>query len=528
MSSSVSATGTKSTRPVDAAPGRFHPTQTLLMLLPYLVIVIGWSVLSWGYRWYGNPDGVVYALMARRMAEGDFGNAVLPYWGPLYPALAAPFVALGVHEFLALRIVHLLAALATIPILRRLCLRAGAGYTASGLAVTAAALLLSAAVRGLYPDVLFMPLIVGCLSLALAGASLRAGLLVGVLGGLAYLAKAVALPYVCALLAMVFVLKLISERGSARETVRMIAGAAVALVVVAGPWVAVVSADTGRLSISAAGEFNAELVAPGSWGTPLKYPGLYATDEATLTPWEHPEDLTVFKNPQEVDASRSSGDNHLENTIAQAGDAADIFLRRWTPVWALAVVGTVLALRLPARQRTVALGSLMAGLGFAAGMSLLIVVERYLWFPMLALLPAAAVGLDAITLRLQSKMVRSINWLWAARGAAVLWLTVIAVGLAPGAFRLWNIHSEVWVLADQIRQGDPVSGSLVGASDWTRTQLLAFLVDVPYAGLIDPNASSSETEAQLEEVGAGAVVLWPGQEGEVPPDSPPVLERLDR
>ncbi len=500
--------------------------------MPYLVVAVVWSVLTWGNRWFVNPDGGVYAVMARRIAEGAVGDAVLAYWSPLFPVLAAPFVALGIQEFMALRLVLLLGALATIPILRRLCLRAGASPTASGLATTAGALLIGVASGlGLHPDVVFIPLILGCLSMALVGATLRAGLLVGVLGGLAYLTKAVALPYVAALLAMVLVLRLISEQGSGRGTLRMIAGAAIALALTAGPWIAVISAQSGHITISTAGEFNTELVAPGSWGNPLSFPGLYATPEGSFTPWEHPADLTVFRTSPENEEASPSGGNRVGNAVAQARVGAGSLLRRWTPVGVVAVVGMVVALRLPPRQRTVALGSLFAGAGFAAGMALLIVIERYLWFPMLALLPAAAVGLDAIGRWLQPRLVRSAGWLWAARGVAVLWLTLIAIGLVPAAFRLWNAHSEVWQLADQINQGEPVSGSLAGASDWSRSQLLAFLVDLPYAGLIDPSAPPSETEAQLAEVGAGAVVVWPGEAGEtgeLPPGSPPELERLDR
>ncbi len=532
MITSVSTTRGGPASVASASPRRLPWVPTLLTYLPYLVFVAGWLVLTWGLRWYGNPDGVVYALMARRMAQGDFDDAVLAYWSPLYPALAAPFVALGLQEFLALRLVHLLAALATIPILRRLCLRAGASSMASGLATTAGALLLSAAVRGLYPDVLFMPLILGCLSLALAGASIPAGLLVGFLGGLAYLSKAVALPYVGALLAMVLVLKLISERGSARGTLRMIAGAVVALAVTAGPWVAVVSAETGQVAISAARGFNARLVAPGSWGNPMGYPRLYSLPEGAITPWERPADLTVFKDLPEGEAVPStSNEGRFENTLAQAQVAAGSLLRRWTPVAVLAMVGMVAALRSPPRRRTAALGSLLAGAGFAAGMTLLIVIERYLWFPMLALLPAAALGLDAIARWLQPRIARSTGWFWVAHGAAALWLALIAACLAPIPFTLWNTDREVWLFADQIRQGEALSGSIAGASDWHRSQLLAFLVDVPYAGLIDPSAPPSETKAQLADVGAGAVVVWPGEEGEageLPPGSPPLLERLER
>ncbi len=529
MSSSVSARENGPPGLSDTSRGRFRMVATLLTFLPYLVVAVGWSVLTWGNRWFVNPDGGVYAVMARRIAQGDFSEAVLAYWSPLFPVLAAPLVALGVQEFMALRLVLLFGALVTMPVLRRLCLRTGASSNAAGLATTAGALLMgTASGLGVHPDVVFIPLILGCLSLALAGASIRAGLLVGVLGGLAYLAKAVALPYVGALLVMVLILRLISERGSSRGTLRMIAGAVVALALTAGPWVAVVSAQTGHVSISAAGEFNATLVSPGSWGNPLSFPGLYAPPEGTFTPWEHPEDLTVFSDSPEVDAAPSpSGNNRLENTIAQARVAAGSLLRRWTPVGILAVVGIVVSLRLHPRERTVALGSVLAGAGFAAGMALLIVIERYLWFPMLALLPAAAVGLDAVTRWLQPRLVRGVGWLWVARGAAALWLTVIAVGLAPVAFGLWNTHRDVWLLADQIRQGEPLSGSIAGASDWSRSQLLAFLVGVPYAGLIDPSAPRSETEAQLAEVGASAVVIWPSEDGELPPGSPPLLQRVD-
>ncbi len=543
MTLSPAPSGATALTPPPEAPAA-HPLLPpwIGTLLPYLVVVLGWLGLSWGNRWFVNPDGGVYAVMARRIAEGNLADAVLAYWSPLYPVLAAPFVALGVQEFVALRLVGLIAALASVPSVRRLCTRAGAGIGSANLAATAGALLLCAAsVFGLYPDIVFIPLILGCLTMALTGVTLRAGLIAGGLAGLAYLAKAVALPYVGALFVLVLVLRLLSERGARRAVLRLMAGAALTLVLTAGPWIGVLTVSTGQPTISTAGEFNAKLVVPGSWGNPLSYPGLYVPPNDGFTPWERPSDLPIFVNPPTTgtdssDVSTPTPPSRVENAVSQAKVAAGSLLRRWTPVGLLAVIGLVSCFRRPARQRTVVLGSALAGAGFAAGMALLIVIERYLWFPMLALLPAAALGLDAISGWLRPRIASSARALWLARGAATLWLTLIAVGLAPVALLHWNTDREVWRFAEQVNQSEPLSGALAGASDWERTQLLAFLTGVDYAGLADPETPLADLEGELRRVGASAIVLWPGdptREGTpgtppraAPAGGDPVLERL--
>ena len=449
----------------------------------FVLLVTAWLVTLPGLRWYANPDGVSYLSLAERWVIGDVATAVNGYWSPLYSWLLAPLLAVGVPPLLAARAVLLLAALLALLALRRLLLAADVSPRSRGVVLlTAVPLLVLMSGWGLYPDLLAVAVLLEALHQLTAPGfrhGLRAPLLAGLLGGAAFLTKAFALAYFPALLVVVGLLHLRSR--SRPTTVRLLRASLVAggaFAVVAVSWIGVLSATYGELTVSTAGEFNAELI--GSDGHGFQQPGLYPVPHPEATSaWEVPPELGVVEDADpDPDLGSGSGSPDVLDRLERVGeglaDAVASGARRVTVPALVALFALPVLVR---RGRfddatVVRLGVLAAGALLVGGYALVFVIERYLWFGMLALLVLTGVGLD----RLRSRPVRS------AVVAALLLVTTLGVvnRLAPR----WGEHRDVHVVAARL---DGLDGGIALADgDWSHALLLAYLEDTTFHGTTGP------------------------------------------
>ena len=173
----------------------------------------------------------------------------------------------------------------TLVALRRLALAAGVSEPVTdGMRLVASPILVWASLFRLGPDLLIVPLLLAWCGVVLGPGFSRArtaGLQADALAAAAYLAKAYALPFLAVHGLLAFGAQAqLAGSPTARRRVLANAGVAVAtLAVLAGPWIATVSAAYGRPTFTTAAGFNAALVSPGSDGNPLNEPGLYARVE---------------------------------------------------------------------------------------------------------------------------------------------------------------------------------------------------------------------------------------------------------
>ena len=564
----MTTTDEVTSRPWSAAPrtrpaGRSGGHGRWVALPALAVLLVAELALLPGLRWQVNPDGVVYASLAEHVVAGRLADAVTGYWSPLLPGLAAPLVAVGVDALTALRVVLLAGAAAAVLGAERLLADVGAGPALRAVLTTAAVpVTLLGALFGLYPDVLLGAALLWGLRLAVRADGARAGLGAGAVLGLAYLAKAVGLPAALALLVVVAVVRLGLRVGAPRELVRVVAAAAAGLALVAGPWVVAVSLSVGQPTIGTAGAFNAALVEPGVAGHPLLFAGLYPpADPDVTTPWERPEGLPVPRaddppglsappapgtspGPGATGASGASGAlgvtvvDRVTNALDQGRVAAGSLVRRGWPLALPALAGLALAVRtlvrsrrsprpaddgkaapdgVPLRPAALVLAAVGVAAALVVGTSGVVVVERYLWFPLLALLVPTGLALALLGRR-------------APRAAVALALAAAlgqAVAFGPTLADRWDEDRDVWRLAadrcgpDLADRGAPgLPGPVAGVSDWERSQLLAHLCGVDYLGLTGPVTPLPTAERAAADAGAAVLVVWPGEPAAGQRDAP--------
>jgi hypothetical protein len=229
--------------------------------------------MSWHFRWILDPDGTCYLDIAKAYLRADWPMAINSYWSPLFSWLiAACFGVLHPQPISEIPILHglilgaFVAGMAAwewlfrewerwqgppaMPILMEF-----AGYASllwSGVALRALALST--------PDILLLPIFLSVSALLVrirAGrGGMREALAFGGVLGLGFLAKAA---FVAAI--PLALLALASSCGGWRD--KRTAAAAVALLLVAGPFVGLMSAAKGHPTLGDAGWLNYSWVVDG-------------------------------------------------------------------------------------------------------------------------------------------------------------------------------------------------------------------------------------------------------------------------
>ena len=270
---------------------------TLLAAAPLALIMLAYAsvfiALLPHCRHQINPDGVGYIRLATYWASGHYHDAVNGYWAPLLPWLLIPFARAGADMLWACKVITGLGGLALTCAAWYLYGRFGLSATARGLATAAtAAMALDMATAVITPDIIAAALLTFYFGLTVAGPGPRSPVRLltwGALGGLAYLAKSYALPFVA--LHFVVMVVLAAFRSGESRPVRVVARSVLwfglGTAFVAGPWIGALSWKYGRPTFSTTSGIAHAVVAPGNEGA-HPFDGFRIPSGEALSYWEDP------------------------------------------------------------------------------------------------------------------------------------------------------------------------------------------------------------------------------------------------
>lgn len=266
------------------------------LLLAIGCCLLGAAVVGYCQRDHFNADFVAYATIAQRVlacwrGELPFADVVAGYWAPLYSWAMAPLLALGASDLLAGRLVLVVAGLGYLVAVDRLLFHLRRHGATAGSAAAArgefvhTAVLTGATVQAtlwaqylLDPDLLGAAFSMAALATIAGGGAAPSGprcFGVGLLAGCAYLGKSFQLPFLTVLVPVA--LWWLPARAATgvgapwsvpRWWPRVLAAAGGGLLI-ALPWIALLTARYGRLTISTAGPANHANVGPGVRGQDL-------------------------------------------------------------------------------------------------------------------------------------------------------------------------------------------------------------------------------------------------------------------
>jgi len=287
---------------VISSPLSWH---TSLIAAAYLVQIVLAVKSVWLAREVVHPDAVSYIRIAQYHLSGQTDLMISGYWSPLLSWLIVPWLLVFDEPLLAARAA--VAVSAVVFLFGCFCVLRAVRLPGTAIVLgTWIAAFVGVAWSEIFitPDLLMTGLF-GCgTSLILSDrwvANDRTALGAGTVLGAAYLAKAVALPVSALMIVALAATNVVVYRTSLRKTVRATAIFGVGFLIVAGPWIGILSYKYGHLVFSTSGPIAHALVGPPDMAR--GHPGqlhFYKPDTGRVATWEDPTNLPYnYWSPRE-------------------------------------------------------------------------------------------------------------------------------------------------------------------------------------------------------------------------------------
>ena len=508
-----------------------HPLVRLLLV--YLLVCS--AALPW-YLHRVGPDAVSYLTIAQKYRAGDFHNAVNGYWSPLLSWLIAPLLCLGVAPEVTAKCLQIAIGAGVLSIVwwlgKRLQLSEVVRVLTTLCLVPAVVMY---ALSDTTPDLLVAGLLLAYLGVVIGADYPRSpwqGAACGLLGALAYLAKAYAFPFFLSHFIAVSGYLFLRRRSSGEELRRLAAGTAAGLLVfalLAGGWAGLISRKYSRITIGTTGAYQFSL---SNRGHPTEVGGLYPPANASaVSAWEDPSDLrgptrnTATKpavkpkaestaepavkptaKPTAKPKAKPVGNGwpfaHMLHRIYGNGIRYMGTLFRLSPVSPFILLGLLVSCwivpRGAVRDRcAILLGTLLL---YPSGYLMIFINERFFWI--ITFLLSVSAGLLATTLPFLRRNPWHTCWAVVAALSFTLWPAWIL-------FRLWHhVLEETPAVAAQLRPVLAPGTRIASDREWGITNSIAFHLNARYYGLLRTDCSAEEQESQLREHRIQYLMLW--------------------
>lgn len=473
--------------------------QKYRLMVASLIYLVCCLLLYPAYRFIFDDDGIGYMMVTRRMAEGDWHNAINGYWSPLHSWLAFPLVKAGLTEITAFRITNWILGYLMLVWIFRLSNRTSlTGGLKTALLLVSIPVTIHFAIYEVAADVLFCWLVLVYVDLITREnffQSLRLNLLCGVLGALLYFSKTYAFPFFLlhfALMQFWFFRQSAATEKKRWITRNLAAGIGIFLLM-SGPWIAILYQKYHILTIGYSGKINQDV-------------HLYSrqlTTDALMTPPPYPDAPSTWEDPISIPMERTPGEYFFRPDIlvkqarlflTNVIRGVDAFNR--LSFLSLAILFGMGIFLQQQRDRVPGIFFFTALL-LPLGYLLVFIESRYIWPVGLLLLIGGACLLQSILSRMR------IRGKWAIACWAIFFGSFLLRPLDQLKDAV-NGNRELFQLADFAREKH-ITGKYVTAdnADYSMVPKLAFLTRSSTWSLLRSGVSWEETLQAMRSNGIG-------------------------
>ncbi|GJL60551.1 MAG: hypothetical protein NPIRA03_34080 [Nitrospirales bacterium] len=253
-----------------------------------LLIWAGWVNQDWI-----STDGISYIRIAQYYASGQFDLAISGYWGPMLSWIMVPLLGFVEEPLSAAQMAMALSAIVYLAGCMAIFRNLGIGSSGVLVALGIVAFFsVHWAVQAITPDLLMSGILCLAISRTLhpdwcdkPSVQFSAGLLFGA----AYLAKAPGLPFAFLLIMAAGLLWTVSQQISPMRALRSATISFLGLMLIAGPWILVLSLKYEKLVFStSAGISHAVMGPPGVGRGHPTFSDFVIPDQGRLSSWEDP------------------------------------------------------------------------------------------------------------------------------------------------------------------------------------------------------------------------------------------------
>lgn len=358
------------------------------------------------YPFYGyifDDDGIGYMMVARRLAEGDWHNAINGYWSPLHSWIALPLIKTGMTEITAFRISNWIIGLLILVWIHRLSNKTGLTDRIKAiLLLVCIPIVIHYAIYEVAADVLFCWLALVYTDIITEEhffGKARLNLLCGLVAALLYYSKAYAFPFFLLHFTLVQCWFYFNSGGPERMQwfLRNLALAFGSFLVLTAPWIWILYEKYDELTFGYSGRLNQDV-------------HLYSrqvTSNALVYPPPYPDSPGFWEDPWFIPVQRTPGEHFFRADILVK--QVRLFLTNviraveafgYLSCLALATLFAMGIYLMQQRNRVLFL-FLLTCVILPAGYLLVFIEPRYIWPVSLILLISGSFLLQIILRRLQ-------------------------------------------------------------------------------------------------------------------------------
>ena len=449
------------------------------------------------YQYKLFPDSISYLTISQKYLSGDFSGAINAYWPPLFSWLLVPFQWCGFSPLVSVKLLHLFVGFFTIIGTNRLSYRFDLPEKIRVMVLlTLIPIVLQFSLTFITPDFLLVCLLVYYFAIIFQEdypKRTKAGVLCGVLGGVAYLCKTYSFPFFIihfpALNLMHFLkCNAVDEK---KRTVRSFLSGMVAFSMVSGIWIGIISIKSQELTIGTTVKYNLALTGPNKTHLSRGTKDFVSPPNKTaVAAWENPAAYEIQS------WSPWQSWNNFKHEVKHVSDNF-YYLTITFLGFSLLSVSIVLAYIIwciPIRlwkPRTSVIFPLFTVILYSSGYLFLWVNtnERYFWIAEILLLLMGARLLHIIFCNLASsgqKLMASIVFAFSFISTPSL---VLARGFDEG--------KEIYELSQQLKSQYKIEGNIASFSKYRAPLYLSYHLNCQYHGKIKKGLSDQEFQSRL-------------------------------
>jgi hypothetical protein len=310
-------------------------------------------------------------------------------------------------------------------------------------------------------------------------------LLCGLFGGMAFLAKSYAFPFIIAHFLIFNVLHYLKNKSNWKNILRnLIIGFSV-FFIISSLWIGAISSKEGKITYGTAGEFNYDLVGPESNGWVTPYLGEPSAD---VKHWSAFESWSTL--------------NHQLNLIWSNTIQIISIITNFTYFALIIIICYILLLISPLNEilkKDKLLFPSITILIYAGGFTPVLVEERYLWVVYLLIL---LMGAYLLTLLFKN------DFFTPSRKTVLTTIFIISFLIMPVGHLIetMNADKDIYLLSESVNVSP--NSKIASNNEWLKSSYLSYYWNSEYIGQTKPTQNLTEQIKILKSNGINYYLLW--------------------
>ncbi|MDP3732370.1 MAG: hypothetical protein Q8R31_05020 [Candidatus Omnitrophota bacterium] len=460
------------------------------------------------YQYQISQDGISYISIAQKYLNGDFRNAINGYCGPLLSWLLIPFLYFDLSPLIAIKVISLITGLFTMIGVKLLSYKFEMTERIRNIILfSLIPIILFFSLLFVTPDLLLLCLLVYYLNIIFSSEypnRIYKGIFCGIIGALAYLAKAYAFYFFIVHFLLFNTLHYIRSATGERKgnVLRSFFWGFIIFFIISAAWVLILSNKYQGITITTAKKYIYACMNPESPSYPMFYQGfLKPPNETAVSAWEDPSYLKIkFWNPMQ-------SWNHFKHQIKlilQNIYTIIIIYESFSFLSIMIIIVYILFCIQPFNKVILqgdAFYPLVTIMLYPTGFVLMGTDARYLWITDILLI---LMGGHILSVLFRNVFFNNV------RKKIVLMFLILSFIAIPIKCLIKGINTgkDIYNLSKILERHNMRGSNIASNNNWPQSLYLSYYLNSKYYGIPRKNISDENLESELKKNNIDYYLIW--------------------